>query len=333
MVRSAIIRFSKIKEVTKTLVTGANGFIGSALIKELVKRGLSVRGVSRNNTFSLRESSKIDYVQINDINENTDWSIALSGITNIIHCAGISDQSKWKGKNQLSKYRTINVEGTKRLVEEAIKFNIKKIIFLSTVKVHGETTNKEIFFYDSDISPSCEYSKSKFEAEQEIKKLSIGTNLDFVIVRSPVVYGPGTKGNFLKLMRLIMTGIPIPLDNINNKRSLIGINNLIDFLILCNTTKSASGKTFLVSDNNDLSTTQIIKKIRESMKKKSFLFYLPPKILKLVGYILMQPSNIDRLINSLEIDITYSKKTLSWNPPFSVDNEIKKMSNFFLNNS
>ena len=317
------MEFNKMKKI---LITGASGFVGSALIKELQKCGHVVRGAIRKKNASLAYKSKVDYVFIDDINAFTEWSNALSGIDTIIHCAALSNINKLTDRDTLSKYREVNVSGTKRLAEQAVKLDVRRIILLSTVKVYGEfTVESKKFSKDDQIAPKSEYGISKYEAEEVLKQVSAKTDLEVVIVRSPIVYGAGTTGNFLRLMNLIKSRVPIPLNSIQNKRSFIGIDNLVDFLIVCNNETSAAGQTFLISDNQDLSTTEVIHKIAIQMGKKPLLFSVPIFILKAIGYILRKSTDIDRLISSLQIDINHTCKILKWTPPFSVEDGFKKM--------
>ena len=317
--------------MNKILITGASGFIGANLMKELVSLGYDVRGTIRQNTTNSKNSLKKNYIYINDFSSDINWSHALYEIDTIIHCAGISGEKSKENFLSMSKFRSVNVNGTKKLAEQAAKHGIKRIIFLSSIKVYGEKSdNLNLISYNNKIFTETNYSRSKYEAEEEIKKISKSSNLEYVIIRLPAVYGAGTKGNFLRIMKLLKNSIPIPLGNIQNKRSFISINNLIDFLILCVTNKSAVNQTFLVSDNQDLSTTELIIKIANAMGKKPNLFKIPISLLKLAGYIYGNLKDIDRLTNSLAIDINETCKILDWKPPYRVDDELKKMAIMFM---
>ena len=308
----------------KICVTGANGFIGSYLCKALKLSDKSFLGFVRDNSIY---SSKIDTISVGDIASVTNWSDYLKGCDCIVHCAGKAHIMKEK-KNHNS-YRLINTESTRLLAEQAAKVGVKKFIFLSTIKVNGENSdniNDRKIFTNSDLpDPKDEYSKSKFEAEKLLWEISAKTGLDVVILRLPLVYGNGVKGNLSRLMKLVNLGIPLPFSSIDNKRSLIGIDNLIDVLIRCIDNSEAAGKTFLVSDDEDISTPQILKYISAYSERTLNLFPMPKLLLKFFGILLGRQKEIDRLIGSLKIDISYTKAVLNWSPPISVEEGIRRM--------
>lgn len=318
----------------KILVTGASGFIGKNLMKELIKRKFQTVGVLRKNKINLKKYSKKNYIFVDQINSDTNWTNALSNIDLVIHCAGLSNDNDTNNTDSFSNYWTLNVDGTKNLVEQASKLGVKRIIYISTVKVHGERSDKfKAISHKNKVFTETNYSKSKYEAEKAIKKISSNTNLEYVIIRSPIVYGAGVGGNFLKLMTYIKKGIPLPLGSVQNVRSFISINNLIDFIVLCATKSSAVNETFLVSDNHHLSTVELIKKIASMMGKKINLLNVPIPFLKLLGFIFKKSNYIDRLTNSLQVDISHACKKLNWKPPFNTNGELKKMIDSFLNKS
>ncbi len=317
----------------KILITGASGFIGANLMRELVNRGFDVKGTIRRDKANLTDNLKKNYIYIDDISSDINWSDVLSDIDTIIHCAGITNLINKNNTVSMSKYRLVNVSFTRTLAEQAVKYGIRRIIFLSTIKVYGEKSNNfDLISNKNKIITETNYSRSKYEAEEEIKKISNVSKLEHVIVRIPAVYGVGAKGNFLRLMKLVKNGFPIPLGNIQNKKSFISINNLIDFLIVCVNNKLAAKQTFLVSDNQDLSTKELIIKIANAMGKKPNLIKVPITILKFLGIISGKSKDIDRLINSLEIDINETFKILNWKPPYKIDDELKKMTNAFIKN-
>lgn len=320
----------------KILVTGSNGFIGQSLIKSLLKKNKSVRGTVRSN-ISLSANNEIEYIYINDINNKTNWNESLINIDTIIHCAGRVHSMKTKKKQGEQKiYHSVNVDGTKQLAEQAAEAKIRRLIFLSSIKVNGENTcnddkdqhlnKKKIVFSHNDlVSPNGLYAKSKLEAEKALWTISSRTGLEVVVVRLPLVYGHGVKGNLARLIKLVKLGIPLPLSIIKNKRSMIGLDNLIDLLINCIDHPEASGKTFLASDGKDLSTPDLIRLIALSMGKKANLFPLPVFMLKFLGSILGRREEINRLVGSLKIDKSYTKKILNWIPPLSVEEGIRRM--------
>jgi nucleoside-diphosphate-sugar epimerase len=310
----------------KILVTGANGFIGHNLYKNLIKLNYSVKGTARNfDTVLINCDTK--YISVGNIDSKTNWDHALEGVDCVIHCAGKAHVIN--KKDELDIYRVINKDGTKHLAEQAVKAKVKRLIFLSSVKVNGESTGKfdepKIFTNDDTPNPKDNYAISKFEAEKALWELSSKTNLEVVIVRLPLVYGKGVKGNLKLLIKLINSKIPLPFADIKNKRSLIGIDNLVDVLERCIEHPKAAGKTFLVSDGEDLSTSELINIIASEMNRSVRLFWLPRVLLKFFGFILMRQSQINRLIGSLQIDNSYVREILNWTPPVSVEEGIRKM--------
>jgi nucleoside-diphosphate-sugar epimerase len=314
----------------KILVTGATGFIGKKLIDRLVKLNWNVRGTVRKIS-SFSKKNDLEYFVINDITTISDWSSILENIDCIIHCAGKSHEMK--ENNYFDCYKLINTEATKILAEQAAKVGVKRFIFLSSIKVNGEISdkfhnNKKIhskFKFNDIPDPKDFYSLSKLEAEKRLWKISSEKGLEVVVLRLPLVYGKGVKGNLMRLVKLINYNIPLPFRNIKNQRSLIGIDNLLDLLIICINHPDASGKTFLVSDGEDLSTPQLIKFISSAMGRKTFLFPLPLFLLKFLGLIFGKRKVIDRLIESIRIDNTYTKEILNWTPKVTTEDGIRRM--------
>ena len=320
----------------KICVTGANGFIGKSVCEVLSKSNKSVRAVTRDLNVC-KNSSNIEYRVISDINDKTNWKQVLVDIDCIIHCAGRAHIMNETKKDELKIYRSVNVDGTKNLVEQAVKAGVKRIVFLSSVKVNGENTNnkfsdtnlkkakKNIFTYNDIPDPKDPYALSKFEAEKVLWEVSLNTGLDITVVRLPLVYGKGVKGNLERLIKLVKSQIPLPLGLVKNQRSMIGIDNLVDLLIRCTNHPDAAGKTFLVSDDEDISTPDFVRYIATSMGLKALLFPVPIFLIKILGFIFGKKNEINRLIGSLRVDITYTKQILNWTPPVSAAEGIKQM--------
>ena len=270
----------------KILITGASGFIGQSLIKYLSKLNKSIRGTLRSNSFFL--NNEIEHVLVKNINHKTNWNKSLNNIDCIVHCAGIAHIIKQKEKLVEQKiYRSVNVDGTKQLAEQAAEAKVRRLIFLSSIKVNGESTGnfyvdkfqneqkKSVFTHKDLANPQDLYAKSKLQAEKVLWEISSRTGLEVVVVRLPLVYGYGAKGNLARLIKLVKSGIPLPLSLVQNQRSMIGIDNLVDLLNHCIDHPEASKKTFLASDGKDLSTSKLIKLIASSMGRRSNLFPLP----------------------------------------------------------
>ena len=310
----------------KILVTGASGFIGHSLCETLSKSGRTVIGAVRSLN-SILLNNNIKYVSVGDISFKKNWKDLLLGVDCIIHCAGIAHKMN-KDKN-FDAYKLTNLNGTKYLAEQAAEAGVKRLVFLSSIKVNGENTDiingKEKFLYNDIPKPKDAYAVYKFEAEKVLFNISANTELETVVIRFPLVYGNAAKGNLARLIDIISKNLPLPFKAINNKRSLIGIHNLVDLLIRCIDHPEASGKTFLASDGEDLSTPELIKLIASSMGRKANLFSLPVYMLKFLGIIFGKREEINRLVGSLRIDNSFTQETLNWTPPVSAEEGIRRM--------
>jgi nucleoside-diphosphate-sugar epimerase len=309
----------------KILITGASGFIGQSLIKSLLNLKKSIRGTvrSKNQFFS---NTEVEYIIVENIDGQTNWKEGLKNIDCIIHCAGRAHILRGKEKNEQKIYQSINVDGSKKLAEQAAKIGVRRLIFLSSIGVNGLSTNNLNFFSNMDMPmPIGNYAFSKYEAEKELMKIAKKTKLEVVIIRPPLVYGKLAPGNIKRIIKIINLGIPLPFGKIKNSRSFIGIDNLIDLLIRCIDHPEASGKIFLASDGEDLSTPELIKLIASSMGRKANLFPFPIFMLKLLGSVFGRREEVNRLIGSLRIDNSYTKETLNWIPPINVEEGIKRM--------
>lgn len=316
----------------KICITGVNGFVGKKLYDTLTKLNTNIVAIGRNLN-NLSSKANVDYVEIQDLESENNLVNHLSGCDLIIHCAGKAYNKKLKADD----YTKANLEATKNLARHAVKAGVKKIIFLSSIKIHGEYTcdnynitsknyfNKTAFKYDDVPDPVDFYAISKFEAEKALWEISKKTSLEVVVLRFPLVYGNSVKGNLASLIRLVKSGILLPLGLVKNQRSMIGIDNLVDLLICCIDHPKANGKTFLASDGEDLSTPELIKLIATSMGRKANLFPCPIFMLKFLASVIGKSEEINRLVGSLRIDNSYTKEILNWTPPVSVEEGIRKM--------
>ena len=319
----------------KILVTGANGFIGSYLCKKLIKKYNNVNGIVRSlsNTTKI---SNVKYFSVREINSKTNWRDLLKNIDCIIHCAG---KAHVTNKNDLIEediFNSINVDGTENLAHQAATAGVKKFIFLSSIKVNGESTHtpnldnndidkSEFFTHLDKPLPQDLYGFSKFKAENILREISKKTDLNICILRLPLVYGEGVKGNLKRLIKLVRSGIPLPFGLINNQRSMIGLENLSDLIIRCIEHPAAEGKTFLVSDGKDLSTPELLNLIASSMGKPPRLLPVPVFVLKYVAAALNRSEEMNKIISSLKVDSLFTRETLNWLPPVSVSEGIRKM--------
>ena len=313
---------NKNAELMTVAVVGANGFIGSALTHKLCEKGYNVRGIVRLKERFLKHNGHIEVFAVGEINSDTNWNDALKGINIVIHLASRVHKLNDVSVNLLAEYRRVNTEGTQRLAEMSAGAGVKRLIFISTIKVNGEKTAGDVFTENHLAHPQDPYAISKFEAEQSLHNISDTTGLEVVILRPPLVYGPGVKANFLRLLDMTNKNIPLPLSLVNNKRSMIYIGNLVDAIVKCIKHPDAANQTFLVSDGQDISTPELIRMIAKAMDKKARLFPCPTPLLKMIGRVLGKTAEIERLTSSLQIDSTKIRKTLDWTPPYTIEDGI-----------
>ena len=304
-------------------VTGANGFVGRHLCSLLSREGHQIRLIQRRfaqGTF-----------QIAGIDSSTDWSDALSGVDVVIHCASRVHVLQDQVADPLAAYRVVNVAGTQRLAIQAAQLGVKRLIFLSSIKVNGEGTRSGASFNGlSPAAPLDPYGISKLEAEQALHQVSAQTGLEVVIVRPPLVYGPSVRANFLRLLRLVQRQIPLPLGAVHNQRSLIYVGNLVSFLAACALQPVAAGRTLLIADAEPLSTSELVQKLAFALKTKPRLLPVPPSLLSLLGRLSGKQAEFSRLTGSLVIDPTEAFQTLNWQPPFSTAEGLRITADWFL---
>jgi len=305
------------------LITGANGFIGKHLSIYLQKNGHMITETCRRCSNNITHKEQQCF-SIGDIDNTTQWQTALTGIDQVIHLAARVHIMQETDKNPLAAFRLVNTEGTLNLAKQAVRAGVKRFIYLSTIKVNGEETSNTPFFADDQPVPQDPYAISKLEAEQKLLELGLESGLEVVIIRPPLVYGSGVKGNFERLINLMNKSIPLPFLEIHNTRSLVSIQNLCSFIQTCVVHPKAVNEIFLVSDGQDLSTSELLKKISHALNKKNTLFYLPKGLLKFLSHILGRNAEYQRLTSSLQLDITKNQQLLNWQPIESVDDGIAK---------
>lgn len=310
------------------LITGGTGFVGSAIAAHFASEGIKVRISSRS---AGKKYKNIECVQVAGLSEQTDWREALFGIDVVVHTAARVHRMKEKGAGIFEAYKKTNVEGTLALAKQAAVQGVSRFIFMSSIKVNGEMTSPNRPFRADDDSVTVDlYGVSKLEAENELKKIAKNTGMELVIIRPPLVYGPGVKANFETMMKSIVKGIPLPLGKIHNKRSLVYLPNLVDLVHVCIKHPDCAGKVFLVSDDQDVSTTVLLEKLAYYLKKKIWLIPVPAKLLNLLALLAGQHSKVQRLCEFLQVDISKTKNTLHWNPPYSLDEGLQKTAEYYL---
>jgi nucleoside-diphosphate-sugar epimerase len=308
--------------MSNLLITGANGFIGRAVISKLaLETNHLIRASVRKKTIQFPRQIKV--FENMEASSNTNWADALRDIDVVIHLLARVHVMHDKVADPLLEFRNINVNATIALAKKAAKQGIKRFVFLSSVKVNGESTFNKPFSEFDLPHPQDAYAISKWEAEEALKKISKDTGMELVIIRSPLVYGPNVKANFLRMIQYVKRGIPLPLGAIQNKRSLISIDNLVDFILTTISHPKAANQTFLISDDEDISTTDLLRRIGKYIGKPARLIPLHPKILSFLFNILGRQDFGDRLLGSLEVDITKAKKLLAWSPPKTLDESLR----------
>ena len=305
------------------LVTGANGFVGSALCERLCKDAVAVRGAVRS---LMRQPGSFEKISIGSISAKTDWSLALTNVEQVIHLAARVHEMTHKSADRLADFRRVNVEGAVNLARQAAVAGVKRFIFLSSIKVNGESTEVgQAFSVDDVPAPKDSYGISKHEAEQLLRQVAAETGMEVVIIRSPLVYGPGVKANFQSMMRWLLSGVPLPLAAVTeNRRSLVALDNLVDLIMTCLNHPAAANQTFLVSDGEDLSTADLLQRMGVALGYPARLFYVPLALLKLGATLANKPGIYQRLCGSLQLDITKTRQQLGWVPPVSVDEGLRR---------
>lgn len=306
------------------LVTGATGFVGEPLVDRLVMDQYSVSAVLRNESIS-RFDDTVKLVRVEKLTALLDWTKDLEKIDTIIHLAGRAHVINDEAFDPLSEYRYINVECTLNLARQAAKLGVKRFIYMSSIKVNGESSEPGKPFTDRDIpKPQDYYGISKYEAELGLREIASETGMELVILRPPLIYGPGVKGNFLKLMGLIFRSVPLPLGLVNNQRSLVALDNLIDLIIKCINHPLAVSQIFLVSDDEDLSTKELCIRIGVALGRSVKLVPVPVRLIYFLAFILGRRGVADRLCSSLQVDISKTKDLLGWAPSKTVSESLSK---------
>lgn len=306
----------------KILVTGASGFIGRSLIDELHElEAFEVVGVRRN--LNLDINSAVQWVVISGIGGRTDWSIALQGVDVVIHLAAMAHCIGGASPDAESGFFSVNSHGTVNLAKQAAAAGVKRLVFISSIGVNGNI-NTQPFSADDPPKPIEPYSQSKWEAEQGLWQVKQETDMEIVIIRPPLVYGSDAPGNFGSLLRWVSSGVPLPLGAIHNKRSLVGIDNLVDLIVRCIDHPAAANQVFLAGDGEDLSTTELLRGVAEAMGRPARLIPVPAALLSLGATLLGRRAVAQRLLGSLQVDISKARELLGWEPPVSVKEGLRR---------
>lgn len=303
--------------MNKILVTGANGFVGSSLCETLYRHGVDF-------VPAVRKADLNGQISVGDLSPDTDWTAALEGCDVVIHLAARVHVMNDSASDPLAAFRAVNVDATMNLARQALVKGIKRFVFVSSIKVNGEETTIHPFTAFDEPAPIDPYGQSKLEAEIALQELGKATGLEVVIIRPPLVYGPGVRANFRRLMQLVKTGVPLPLGAIHNRRSMVALDNLVDLLMLCARHPAATGQIFMVSDDHDVGISELLRMLAAAMGKRSLLLPLPAGLIASAAAVFGKSAVASRLLGSLQVDINHTKSTLQWQPPVSMEAALKK---------
>lgn len=308
----------------KVLLTGSTGFVGFSVMTRLRSfPHFEVLPAARSTSHVT--PLDIPMVIVGDMDADTDYSAAVVDVDVVVHTAARAHIMRDEVADPLAEYRKVNVDGTLNLARQAASTGVKRLIYISSIKVNGERTQDGSCYRHSDTpAPEDAYGVSKCEAEQGLLEIARATGLEVVIIRPPLVYGPGVKGNFKSLVSIAHKNLPLPLGAVHNKRSLVALDNLVDLIITCIDHPAAAGQTFLVSDDQDVSTTELLKLMTLAAGKKPRLLPVPAGLLRFGATMLGKKAMADRLLGNLQVDITHTKETLGWKPPITLEEGIKR---------
>jgi UDP-glucose 4-epimerase len=295
----------------QVLITGASGFVGRALVDELATAGHTVVCAVR------RGSGLPNEVLVDDLGPKTEWGRALAGCDAVVHLAARVHVMRDEASDPLAEFRRVNTEGTLRLAGQAAQAGVRRFVFISSVKVNGE--GREEPYRETDAAaPEDAYAISKWEAEQGLQTIAAETGLEIVILRPPLVYGPGVKANFERLLKIVKRGLPLPLGAIRNRRSLLYLGNFVDAIRLCVESPAAAGQTFLLDDGQAISTPDLIRAVALAAGRSPRLLPVPPRLLQFVGTVLGKGAAVSRLTGSLHLDASAIQSRLGWRPRYSL---------------
>jgi len=304
------------------LLTGATGFVGHALAKSICALPSLRLAVALRRPESRFET--LQHYVVDDLTARTDWAFAVAGQQVVIHAAARVHVINELASDPLAAFQVVNVDGTLNLARQAVIAGVKRFVFISSIKVNGESTEPGHAFSEADApNPQDAYGQSKHEAEQGLRQIAYDTGIEVVIIRPPLAYGPRVKANFAALMRAVQRGWPLPLGAVYNQRSFVALDNLVDLIVTCITHPQAANQTFLVSDGEDLSTPDLIRRMARAVNRPARLLPVPVWALKAGALLLGKGDAVQRLCGNLQVDISKSRTLLGWNPPISVDEGLR----------
>lgn len=305
------------------LLTGASGFVGKAVLKTARQRGLNIRPVFRSLDLA---KGYPEAVLVSGLDGAVDWSKPLQGVDVVIHAAARAHIMRVEALDPLAEYRRVNVEGALNLARQAAAVGVRRFVFISSIKVNGEGTAQGRPFTADDIpAPEDAYGLSKAEAEEQLKQVAQETGMEVTMIRPPLIYGPGVKGNFASLISWVRRGLPLPLRDVtHNLRSLVGLDNLVDLILVCAHHPKAANQIFLISDGEDLSTTELLRKIGKALGRPARLLWVPAGLISFMAGWLGKGMITQRLLSSLQVDMGKTCELLDWKPSVAVDEGLRR---------
>jgi len=312
----------------KIMITGANGFVGRRLLTYLDVAGHKTRAVVRRPSVTVDVPG--DSMVVGAIDADTDWQAAVEGCDVVVHLAARVHVMHETEQDPLVAFRRVNLQGSIALANAAVKAGVKRFVYISSIKVNGEATYGQAFGPQQAVDPHEPYALSKWEAEQALQALGEESGMEVVIIRPPLVYGPGVKANFLSLVKLANKGVPLPLGGIKNRRTMVALENLVDLIKTCCEHPAAAGQVFLAADDETVSTGELVGRISRALGRPSRVFYFPPVVMALIAKLVHKEAIWHRLAGSLEVDNSAAKTMLDWTPVVSMDEQLQQLADWFL---
>jgi nucleoside-diphosphate-sugar epimerase len=317
------------KKSFRIFITGATGFVGTALVRRLSRENALLITSVLAGEDAVHLPPTVEMVIVDPLSESSDYSLALQRADIVIHLAARVHVMLDTATDPILEFRKVNRYGTERLAGQAAEAGVRRFVFMSTIGVNGNLSGTRPFTENDVPSPHNAYSISKFEAENSLREISRKTGMEVVIVRAPLVYGPGNPGNFLSLLRNISKGVPLPLASVKNKKSFLYVENLTDALACCATNPTAAGQTYVLSDGEDVSTPELIRRVASALKRPCRLLPVSPGLMRLVSGVLGKTQAVDRLLGSLQVDSSKIRRELGWSPPFTMKQGLEKTAAWF----
>jgi UDP-N-acetyl-alpha-D-quinovosamine dehydrogenase len=316
-------------EPSRILITGATGFVGSAVVRRLLQENFSITATVLTGEDAGNLPADVERVIVPPLSDHSDYSTCLQNIDIVIHLAARVHIMQETATNPLREFRKVNLYGTERLARQAAKAGVKRFVFMSTIGVNGNTSCGRAFTECDIPRPHNDYSTSKLEAEISLREISEKSGMEVVIARAPLVYGPGNPGNFLSLLRVISKGIPLPLASVSNKKSFIYVANLADALKSCAAHPSAANQTYLVSDCEDLSTPELLRSVASALGMPVRLLPIPISLIRIAGMLAGKSAAVRRLLDPLQVDSSKIRRELGWKPPFTMEEGLLETAKWF----